>query len=59
MPTNLTARITWHDSANNGVVCRDPLSNAVCRGQDRIAEWFFALWRHRMRPSERRGPLDP
>ena len=40
MPVHLTARITWHDSANNGAICRDPLSNVACRGHDWIAAWF-------------------
>jgi len=40
MPVHLTARITWHDSANNGAICRDPLANVACRGHDWIAAWF-------------------
>lgn len=38
MTTHLSARLTWHDSAWNGHLCRDPASNAACMQHDHIRD---------------------
>ncbi|CAJ6802811.1 AAA ATPase [Burkholderia pseudomallei] len=35
---HLTARVAWHDSGWNGLVCRQPSCNSFCTSLDRIRE---------------------